>query len=80
VEQLTQKELSSCIISEDDGRLSCKVIVSEKYKLFKLKKRCKNVFRGVWFLTFPPSQICFGKMCSVQSLLFGLCSFQEKKV
>ena len=54
--------------------------ITKKYTLFKLQKRCKDFSRGVWFLTFSPSHIHFGKICLIQNLQFRLCSFQQKKV
>ena len=54
--------------------------ITKKYTLFKLQKRCKDFSRGVWFLTFSPSHIHFGKICLIQNLQFRLCSFQQKKI
>ena len=42
--------------------------IIEKYRVFKLQKRCKNFLTGVWFLAFPPSQNRSGKICLVQNL------------
>jgi hypothetical protein len=48
--------------------------IIEKYKLLKLQERCKNFFRGVWFLTFLLLRLVLENMSGtkfvVQTLLF----------
>ena len=52
-----------------------KLEVIKKYKIFKLQKRCKNLFRGIWFLIFSSFSDSFCENMSditfvAQTLLF----------